>query len=129
MPDYKEIRYNYKKDIKKEKCYCILSGLKITDQNELSLEHFVPRSKGPYYETKQWHNIYPAYKIINSVKGRLLPCEWMEQREYLLKKTLSKDHLNKKNKAIVQAALENIPNYKINPCEYCILSVRCRDCR
>ena len=129
MPDYKEIRYNYKKDIKKGTCFCILSGLQINDQTELSLEHFVPLSRGPYYECKQSYNIFPAFKIINGIKGSLLPCEYFENREKLLQKTLSKGHLNRKNTAILKAAIENIPNYKINPCNYCILANCCRDSR
>lgn len=129
MPNYKDLRYNYRKDIKKGTCYCILSGLQINDQNELSLEHFVPLCKGPYYESRQWYNIFPAFKIINSIKGGRLPCDWFEYRIPLLQNALRKGNLHKKDRAIVQAALENADNYKINPCEYCILSLGCRDCR
>lgn len=123
----KEIRYNFKKDIKSGNCYCILSGLQILDPRELTLEHYYPKSRGPRYETTQSYNIFPAYKIINGIKSDLIPCEWEDSKEFLMRKTYNKGHLRRKDLEIVAKALDNLEEYRINPCTYCILSKKCHE--
>ncbi len=122
---YKELRQRYRKTVDDKECRCILSGLLILNKNELSLEHLVPLCRWHGYEAKMPYNIFPAYKIINSMKSGMLFCEWLDNNEYILTKALRKNHLKKGDREIVEAALENIPYYNIDPCMYCFLAGKC----
>lgn len=125
MPNYKELRLLYLTQINEGLCKCILSGLIITQPRFLSLEHFTPCCRGGYDETRAITNVFPAYKIINNLKGPRLGCEWMMERESIYKKALSKGHLRSADREIVEKALDNVPRYNINPCNYCILHEQC----
>lgn len=122
---YKEIRRGYKIDIDNGECVCILSGLKIKNYKDLSLEHFVPKSRTSYNIATIEDNILPAYKIINSIKGGRLPCEWIAERYELLSHALKKNQLNKGQREVVEAALHNIPKYRMDPCSFCVLYNKC----
>lgn len=125
MKNYKKLRYKFKQDIKRGSCYCILSGLKIYDAKQISLEHVVPLCRGPYLETRQDYNIYPAYKIINNLKGSLLPCEWAAQRCSILQYALDRYKLTLNDRKIVEDALNNVKRYKFDPCSICFLYDNC----
>lgn len=129
MSYYSNIRHQFKKDVIRGRCYCFLCGLPILRLVDLSTEHFYPKSKASYSITSQYSNLFPAYRIINNIKGDNTPCDWFQNREELLQKSLKKGKLNHHNYIIVKAAIENIPNYIINPCNYCILSQECKNCR
>lgn len=125
MISYKQIRQEYKAQIAKGDCYCILSSIKIENVKDLSLEHLVPQSRVEYGIAAQPENIYPAIKIINNIKGSLLPCEFEREKIHLFKKALRKNNLKKHEKDLVQEALDKSYSYHINPCLYCILSKTC----
>jgi len=115
-----ELRKSYRLQVKNGNCTCILSGLPITNIKQLSLEHLTPICRGEWTETHQLENIFPAHKIINNIKDNLLFCEWMDFRKDILQKSLKKYHLEKADRKIVKAAIDNIPYYNINPCTLCI---------
>lgn len=123
---YKEIREKFRQDVRDGNCYCVLSGLQITNLKDLSLEHYCPQSRVSYNLAKQPANIFPAIRVINSVKSNLLPCTWEFYKVEILQKAITKSH-NKRERNILQAALDNAPFYKINPCDYCILYNNCFD--
>ena len=125
--DYKDLRLLYISQINQNLCRCILSGLLITNRKFLSLEHYFPVSRGDWDETHAITNVFPAYKIMNNLKGRLLPCEWEMTKESLMKKYLAKSHSKSGDREIVEKALENIPKYKINPCDLCINNYKCNE--
>jgi len=127
MKTYKKLRYQFKRDIRRGSCYCILSGLPIYDPKQLSLEHAVPLSRGAYLETRQDYNIFPAYKIINNLKGNLLPCEWAAHRCDILQNALDRHKLTRDDKEIVEDALNYVKVYNFQPCSICFLYEKCKD--
>lgn len=99
---------------------CFLSGLEIP-KGQYSVEHFAPRSRIPKTIAQQSYNLYPAIKVINFAKGNLMPCEWMEQRQYRLEYAYENWKLKPIDRQIIRKALDKgLP--EINPCEYCICS-------
>lgn len=102
---------------------CFLSGLEIP-RGEYSVEHLVPRFWLPsrYYSIKA--NKVPAIKVINSIKGIKMPCEWFDMRYELTYHAYENWHIRKADKKTVELALARFEKNKdqINPCEYCILS-------
>ena len=129
MKVYKSLRSQFRYNIKKGKCVCIISGIPINDVNKLSLEHWVPQSRWDGIEVKQSYNIYPAYKILNALKGSMLPCEFWANRENIYKKALKQYKLNRDDRRTVQAALDFIPYYNFNPCSACFLYNNCHESR
>ena len=129
MKAYKELRAQFKEDVLAGNCYCILSGLKIENIKDLSLEHLTPKCRVSYGLSTQEQNIFPAFKVINGIKSGALFCEWMQNREKLLRKALKSSNIKKHEKEIIRATIENIPFYNINPCSLCILSEYCENAR
>ena len=125
MTSYKLLHRKFRYDIRKGDCVCILSGLKIKNINDLSIEHYCPLSRVSYQLSTQESNLYPAYKIINNIKGNLLPCEFEEEKIQLYKKILYKNKLKEHDRKIVENALDYSDKYIINPCFYCILLDSC----
>lgn len=121
---YKEIREKFRQDVRDGNCYCILSGLQITNLKDLSLEHYCPICRVSYDIAKQYDNLFPAIKVINHLKSGLLPCEWHAQRQNLLSQAIRKAHNNRDRKIFIDA-LQNTNFYKINPCTYCVLYETC----
>lgn len=106
------------------KIICCLSGLEILSQKDLSAEHYVPKARTTPDFSGDSYNIRPAIKIINSIKGALLPCEWALLREERLLYALLHWKLTKHNKSIIIKALDRLATEKdvLNPCQHCILS-------
>ena len=127
MYNYKELRRFYFLQIDQNLCRCILSGLLIRDKKQLSLEHYFPLSRGEWHETHQIANVFPAYKILNNLKGSLLGCEWEMMKQKILQKALEKDKLRTADREIVEKALANIKNYHINACDFCINNYKCNE--
>lgn len=96
---------------------CILSGLEIPP-GKFSREHYVPRCMVPPEIASLKGNIYPAVKIMNTIKGHLYPCEWEKQKYRLIYNALFNWHIKPHDKKILRLALKGMP--EINPCEYCI---------
>ena len=104
----------------KAKSICILSGLPIP-AGQKSKEHYVPRSRLPDAYKGDRNNIYYAIRIINNIKGNLLPCEWEENKYHILTTALTY-HLTTTQKKLIHRAIDNMKHYTIDPCAYCILS-------
>lgn len=95
---------------------CFLSGIEIP-KGKYSKEHYVPKSRAPFI-AQHPYNIFPAIKIINHIKGNLMPCEWEDQKYDLIYTAYKNWHLRRDNKRILRQALNGMP--KINPCEFCV---------
>lgn len=58
--------------------FCVLCGRYIEDDEELTREHIVPKSRGG----KGAKNIQPAHSVCNEEKGDRTIEEWCEKLEY-----------------------------------------------
>ena len=103
---------------------CCLSGLSIICPQDFSCAHFVPKARTTPEFSGDSYNIRPAIKIINSIKGALLPCEWVLVRKERLLYALLHWKLTRHNKSIIIQALDRLATEKdtLNPCQHCILS-------
>ena len=103
---------------------CCLSGLLIKKPKDLTVEHYVPKSRTVPDFSQSPYNIRPAIKIINTIKGALLPCEWVLVREERLLYALMHYKLTSHNKSVIIKALDRFATEKdvLNPCQHCILS-------
>ncbi len=108
---------------------CILSGLEIP-KGQMNREHYLPKSRVPYYIAQNPYNIYPAIKIINSIKGDLYPCSWESCKFNLVARAYQNYNLRHGEKALVKWVLDEMR--PINPCEHCLASCYkqyCINCR
>lgn len=96
---------------------CILSGLEIP-RGQMNREHYLPRSRVPRFIAQDQYNIFPAIRIINSIKGNLYPCEWENMKFGLVYRAYENYHLRHADKSIVKQAIEEMQS--INPCEHCL---------
>ena len=96
---------------------CILSGLEIP-QGQMNREHYLPRSRVPRCIAQDPYNIFPAIRVINSIKGNLYPCEWEDCKFSLVYRAYKNYNLRYADKSIVKQAIEEMQN--INPCEHCL---------
>lgn len=96
---------------------CILSGLEIPP-GQMNREHYLPKSRVPYYIAQNPYNIYPAIKIINAIKGNLYPCEWEDCKFSLVYQAYENYNLRNADKKIVKRAIEEMQS--INPCDHCL---------
>lgn len=99
---------------------CFLSGLEIPP-GKCSKEHYIPKSRAPYFITSDPRNIFPAHKIINHIKQNFLPCEWEDKKWDLTYCALHDWNLKQADKYFVVRTLQNWETYIINPCQYCLL--------
>lgn len=97
---------------------CFLSGIEIP-KGKHSKEHYVPKCRAPLI-AQHPYNIFPAIKIINHIKGSLMPCEWEDCKYDLIYEAYKHWHIRQDDKKILRQALNGMP--KINPCEFCICS-------
>lgn len=109
---------------------CCLSGLLIKRQKDLTVEHYVPKARTSSLFSEAPYNIKPAIKIINCIKGTLLPCEWVVLREQKLLEALERWNLTGNDRAIIIQALDRLATEKgsLNPCQDCILSAAKEHC-
>ena len=104
---------------------CFLSGLDIP-KGEYSIDHYVAKYWLPkrLYTLKQ--NLYPAIKVINTIKGIYMPCEWEDKKLDLCYYAKENWNLKRADRETVKNAIslfEENPNI-INPCRHCILSTK-----
>lgn len=100
---------------------CILSGLEIP-KGKMNREHLVPKSRGRKRIVDNPYNIYPCHKVLNSIKGNLLPCEWEERKWNLVYHAIFLWKLPDEDKDFLEKTLVNWEhNYKPNFCEICLL--------
>lgn len=97
--------------------WCVLSGLEIP-KGQMNREHYLPKSRVPYYIAQDPRNIYPAIKIINSIKSNLYPCEWEYRKERLVMRAYENYRLKRPDKALIKYVLDNM--IPLNPCQYCL---------
>lgn len=108
---------------------CCLSGLPI-EKHDYSIEHYVAKSRILPELANLPGNIFPAIKIINNIKGNLIPCEWHELRVERLYSALIKWKLKPRNKKIIISALQRIESEPVGtiPCNKCILRKYPEEC-
>ena len=98
---------------------CFLSDLEIPI-GKVTREHYYPKSHLPSKIYSMPFNIVPAHKIINNIKGDLLPCQWEQQKINLSYIAIKKYHITNQNRLFLKLAIDNWQFYKINPYKYCI---------
>lgn len=104
---------------------CFLSGIEIP-KGKFSVEHYAPKSRIPKELAQNPHNLYPAIKIINFVKGDLMPCEWHKVRYEKIYHAYKNWNIKSADRKILRQALNGMPD--INPCDYCICSIYKQHC-
>lgn len=95
---------------------CFLSGIEIP-KGKHSVEHYVPKCRARDV-AQHPYNLFPAIKIINHIKGGLMPCEWEDRKYDLIYEAYKHWHIRRDDRPILRQALNGMP--KINPCEFCI---------
>lgn len=123
---YNFLRKQFKNEIRFGKCYCVLSGLKITDKQDLSIDHYYPKSLDENGNTYNIKNLFPSIRIINNLKSNLIPCVWEEEKFDILYHAAQNYRLNDHDYKIVVNAIKNIEYYQINPCLFCINNIKCK---
>lgn len=102
---------------------CILSGLDIPD-GKGNLEHLVPRGR-VYPLINGRSNVFPALKIINSIKGNLLPCEFEKLKYKLADKALNDWNIKQVDRNLIREAMIRWDEgYNPNWCDICILNCK-----
>lgn len=104
---------------------CFLSGLEIP-KGRKSVDHFYPRSLLPDKLRATPENLFPAHKTINEIKSNLEPCVWEEKKRDRVYYAITHYNLKEQDINFCIRTLENWEEYKINPCQYCIMNGRCR---
>lgn len=105
---------------------CILSGLEIPKNRE-SLEHLVPRSRAPYAVINNPANIFPAHKILNCMKGDLLPCEFQRLKYDIAYKAIHKWDIKRSDIEFVRKSVANWEGgYNPDWCNICLLNCKGR---
>ena len=103
---------------------CFLSGLEIP-KGKLSREHYSPKSliTRNFHYTK--NNIFPAHKLINEIKGNILPCKWEQKKFDRVLFAIEHYDLRSADREFCRKTLENWETYRINPCQWCIMQNNC----
>ena len=104
---------------------CILSGLEIPD-GKGSREHLVPKARVfPLINGNS--NVFPALKIINGIKGDLLPCEFERLKFEIGDKALNNWNIKQVDRNFIrQAMISWEDGYNPNWCDICILNCKHR---
>lgn len=103
---------------------CCLSGMTITNPNDYSLEHYCPKSRIPESLANNPYNLHPALKVLNMIKGDLLPCQWEVAKIERCYNALKHYRLKAKDRRIVEGAIKIYESESPkNPCEMCILNL------
>lgn len=98
---------------------CILSGLAIP-AGKVSRDHYYPRSKLPHKIAMRGDNIYPAHKLLNTIKRDLLPCQWHDMRWELTYRAIETWNMSAGDRQFLRDAMKNWLVWEHNPCDYCI---------
>lgn len=105
---------------------CFLSGLEIR-KGKKSTEHYYPKSLLPYNMRFDRRNLFPADKVINTIKSNLTPCKWEQKKFDRVYFAISHYDLRVSDKEFLQKTLDNWETYRINPCQWCIMQVKCKE--
>ena len=103
---------------------CFLSGLEIP-KGKLSREHYFPKSLIPRNLHFVKNNIFPAHKLINEIKGNILPCKWEQKKFDRVLFAIEHYDLRSADREFCRKTLENWEQYRIDPCVWCIMQNRC----
>lgn len=102
---------------------CCISGIVIENPRDYSIDHWCPKSRISRELWQQPYNMRPALKIMNTIKGNLLPCEWDNVRCERTLHAIERWNISAHDRELARRALDNfargIP--ADNPCYYCIL--------
>ena len=103
---------------------CILSCLEIPT-GKYNKEHLVPRSRVPARIANNPLNIHPCHKVLNCIKGNLLPCEFEEMKYSLSYHAIEAWNIKNEDKDFVRRAIINWEhNYQPNWCDICLLNCK-----
>ena len=104
---------------------CFLSGLEIPP-GRFSLDHLYPRSLIPknFHSCKQ--NIFPAHKVLNSIKSNMLPCRWEEKKYDRVYFAIQHYKMKPIDRDFLIRTLANWETYKIDACTWCIMQQKCQ---
>lgn len=70
-------------------------------------------------------NVFPALKIINSIKGDLLPCEFERLKMQIAKKAINCWNIKEIDRNFIREAMINWQEgYNPNWCDMCILNCK-----
>lgn len=100
--------------------HCFLSDLD-APMSKHSIEHYCPRSLVKKVIWNNPLNIFDAHKVINSIKGARMPCDWVDLRIDLAWHALTHWNLKKEDDAFVRRAIDQWEAYETNPCKYCLM--------
>lgn len=89
--------------------YCVLCGHLILSKKQLSLEHYVPKSRSE--NADNIFNIYPAHRLCNKIKGNLLPGEWHREKKKRMLYALNNWKLTSKERRLLFYILKEM-NYE-----------------
>ena len=102
---------------------CILSGIEIPP-GKGNHEHLVPKGR-VFPLINGQSNIFPALKIINSIKGDLLPCEFERLKFQIAAKALNNWNIKEIDRNFIrQAMISWNEGYRPNWCDICILNCK-----
>lgn len=103
---------------------CFLSGLEIP-KGKKSTEHYFPKSLIPYNMRFDKRNIFPAHKVINTIKSNLTPCKWEQKKFDRVYYAIEHYDLRSADREFCRKTLENWETYRIEPCTWCIMQNKC----
>lgn len=100
--------------------YCYLCDEPILRPKDLTKEHYCPKSRVPRYIAQSPYNIKPAIKIVNNIKGNLMPCEWEDRKVFLIYRALQSYHIDRFERQLLTRVLEKYqkegPQYVCDQC-------------
>lgn len=89
--------------------YCAICGCLIAKKDQITVDHWVPKSKaGP----TNGSNLLPAHKVCNEIKSDLMPDEFRRHRVERFAYALAKYNLSRKDRQIIKNALISWENSK-----------------
>lgn len=130
MDTMKALRRAWLVRLKNRDLHCALCGCLIESRKDLSVEHYVPKTRASTVFSQNMFNLRPALAIINNIKGDLLPCEWEVLKSQKCLHALQHYNLTAPNKILIIRALDRFATEKdmLNPCQDCILSSAKEQC-
>lgn len=104
---------------------CFLSGLEIR-KGRNSTEHYYPKSLIPHNFRFTKQNLFPADKVINTIKSNLEPCRWERVKFDRVWHAIKHYDLRTSDREFCRKTLENWETYRQDPCKWCIMEERCK---